>query len=164
MPEFCVTTCYLHVYPNRFITHSVPNDCPSILMRPPQSLRLLSASSAHSLSLSLFPSSMFWLKLMHQAMLAFAYPFSPLGAFYVVFSTPNIPSPPLPLPWQASVFWRLTVCGALTGSVVQRNPGESNPLFLHFSECSFKGLLLLESFTSTDISLSRETCNTFGTS
>lgn len=89
----------------------------------------------------------------------FACPLSLVGVFYVVFPSVFFPitHPPLTLPWQAHVFWRLTDCGVLTGSVEQRSPGESNPLFLCLSECSFKEWLLLESCTSTDINLSRET-------
>lgn len=94
----------------------------------------------------------------------FAWPLSLVEAFYVVFPSVFFPIThlPLTLPWQTSVFWRLTDCGALTGSAEQRGPGESNPLFLCLSECSFRERLLLESCTSTDINLSRKTCNLFG--
>lgn len=61
------------------------------------------------------------------------------------------PSSLLTLPWQAFVFWRLTHCGALTGSAEQRSPGESSHLFLCLFECSFKDQVLKSCISTDDI-------------
>lgn len=145
--ECCVTTCYWHVYPNWLLITA------HLFEWHRQNLKLFHLLSAMNAS----------------GCVTFLCPLSLVGAFYVVLPTVFflITHCPLPSPffhWQASAFWRLTDCDALAGIVEQRSPGESSPLFLCLSECSFKEWLLLESSTSTNINLSRGTCNLFGTS
>lgn len=100
------------------------------------------------------PLSTFWLKWIYRAALPFLalLPLFELHVLCFQLFLPRYRSPlSSPSPRQAFVFWRLTHCGALTGSAEHRSPGESSHLFLCLFECSFKDQVLKSCISTDDI-------------